>query len=94
MFASQTLLVVDTRVMAGSHVELYGAVGPSDGPYMVQLDGGSSTMLNASRTRSSPQMVLYQASGLNSGNHTMRITNSPFTGQALNIDYAVFGQSS
>ena len=93
MFVSQALLVVDTGIVAGSHVEIYGVVGPSDGPYMVQLDGGSLTMLNASRTRSSPEMVLYQTSGLNSGNHTVRITNSPFTGQTLNVDYAVVGQS-
>ena len=68
-------------------------VGPSCGLYMVQLDDGPPTTLNASRSRFSPQEVLYQHSDLGPGNHTMKITNGPFSGQTLGIDYAVFGQS-
>jgi hypothetical protein len=68
-------------------------VGPSCGLYMVQLDGSSPVTFNASRTRFSPQEILYQDSELSPGNHTMRITNAPFSGQTLGIDYAVVGQS-
>lgn len=68
-------------------------VGPTGGLYMVQLDNGPPVTLNASRTRFSPREVLYQDSELSPGNHTMKVTNSPFSGQTLSIDYAVVGQS-
>jgi len=74
----------------GSHVELYGMVGPSGGSYTVQLDNGPSRSFNASRDKLSPQTILYQNTGLSPGEHTVRITNSPFSGQSLGIDYAVF----
>jgi hypothetical protein len=70
-------------------VELYGVVGPSAGLYAVQLDNGLSRTFNSSRERFSPQVVLYQESGLSPGKHTMKIMNTPFSGQTLSIDYAV-----
>lgn len=75
-------------------MELYGAVGPSSGAFTVQLDNGPSMILNATRQRFSPRMVLYQTSGLDLGKHTMRITNAPFSGQTLSIDYAVIWRPS
>ena len=72
----------------GTHVELYGAISPSSGPLTVQMDGGLSKTFNATGSKFTPQMVLYQESGLGPGTHTMRVTNSPFSGQTLTIDYA------
>lgn len=65
-------------------------VGPSGGSYTVQLDNGLSRTLNASRDKSSPRTLLYQDTGLGLGGHIMKITNAPFSGQTLSIDYAVF----
>jgi len=70
-------------------VELFGTVGPSCGPYTVQLDNGPSRTFNASRDKLSPRTILYEGTGLSPGEHTMRITNTPFSGQNLGIDYAV-----
>jgi hypothetical protein len=77
--------------VTGSHVELYGAVGPFGGLFTVQLDGQGKT-LNATRTKFVPQTVLYRQSGLSPGNHTLRVINAPFSGQTLSIDYATIGQ--
>lgn len=85
--------MVDDGGVTGSHVELYGVVGPFGGPFTVQIDGGPEKTLNASRTKFTPQMVLYQQSGLGSGNHTMKIMNAPFSGQTLSIDYVTVVQS-
>ena len=38
-------------------------------------------------------MVFYHQSGLGSGNHTMRVTNTSFLGQTLNVDYVAVVQS-
>lgn len=69
-------------------------VGTSGGPFTVQLDGVLSKTLNASWDKPCPQMVLYHASGLDPGQHTMRVINSPFLGQTLGVDYAVVWMSS
>jgi len=75
-------------------VELYGAVGPSGGLYTVQLDNGVSRTFNASRGKFSPRTLLYQDSWPTPGNHILRISNSPFSGQTLGIDYAVAWEPS
>jgi len=75
-------------------VELYGVVGSSSGPYTAQLDDGPSRTFDAKRDVSSLQTILYQDSGLSTGSHTVRITNAPFSGQTLSIDYAVVWGSS
>ena len=82
-------LVVDTRTAIGSHVEFYGVVGPSAGRYTVQLDDGPSETYDASRDKFAPRMVLYQDSGLGPGEHTLRVANTPFSGQTLSVDYAI-----
>lgn len=48
--------------------------------------------LNAYRSLFNTQMVLYQASGLGPGNHTVKITNDITAGQTLGIDYAIVGR--
>jgi hypothetical protein len=83
--------VVKTGATTGSHIELYGVVGPFAGLFTVQLDDNPPKTLNATRTKFTPQTILYQDSGLSEGTHTMMITNSPFlfSGQTLSIDYAI-----
>ena len=92
-FVVQNFPVVDSRTEVGSYVQLYGPVGPSYGLFTVQLDGGPPRTLNASRSKFTPRMVLYQESGLNPENHTLRVTNSPSSGRTLSSDYAIVGQS-
>ena len=78
--------------MIGSQVVLCGPVGPSAGPFTVLLDDNLPKTLNATRSKFTPRMVLYQDSGLSQGAHTMMIMNSPFSGQTLSIDYALVEQ--
>ena len=79
------MLVFET----GSNVQLYGIIGPSNGPFTVQLDDRSPRVLNSTREKTTSQVVLYQESGLSPGMHTVRLTNAPLSGQTLNVDYAV-----
>ena len=69
-------------------------VGPSGGPYTIQLDNGLSRTFNASSDKFSPQTILYEDTGLSPGKHIVRITNTPFSGQNLSIDYAIVRGSS
>jgi len=78
-----------TYTFEGTHVELYGTVGPDNGAYTVQVDDGDSTVLNGTKESLVTQTLLYQGTGLAQGKHTLRISNSPFSGQTLGIDYAV-----
>lgn len=71
-------------------MSVFGAVGPSQGPYSVQVDGGSVTNYTALSTGFQAQSLLYLADGLSDGQHTVRIANAPSkAGQALSIDYAI-----
>lgn len=74
---------------AGSHVEIYGSVGPAQGIYTVQVDNGNPVTFNGTRTNLVPQTLLYQNNSFAPGKHTVKISNSPFTGQTLRIDYAI-----
>ena len=69
--------MADTRIAIGTHVELYGAVGPSAGVYRIILDSLVIETFNASRSRFSPHTLLYVASGLIPGTHTVGLSNSP-----------------
>ena len=75
-------------------MEIYGAVGPRNGAYMVQIDDGESTAFNGTKNNLIPQTLLYQGNSLAPGKHTVKISNSPFVGQTLSIDYAVIHTSS
>ena len=76
-------------------MEIYGAVGPRSGDYTVQVDGGDSFTFNGTKSALVPQTLLYQDNDLGSGTHAVKISNSPFTGQTLSIDYAIaYGPSS
>ncbi|EIW74813.1 hypothetical protein CONPUDRAFT_169763 [Coniophora puteana RWD-64-598 SS2] len=70
----------------GDVIDLYGTVGPSNGQYSVQLDGGSIQHFNATKPLPQYQMVIYHESNLGSGNHQLVVTN--MDPMELSIDYA------
>ena len=79
----------------GSHVEIYGAVGPNSGAYTVQVDGGTPAAFNGTKNSLHTQTLLYQYNEVVSGTHTVNISNTPFAGQTLSIDYAIiYGNST
>ena len=73
----------------GAHVEIYGAVGPSLGAYTVQVDDGTPVSFNATNIDLIPQTLLFQDNSFAPGTHTVKISNSPFAGQSLSIDFAI-----
>lgn len=75
-------------------MEIYGTVGPSNGVYTVQIDNGGSVTFNGTKSSLVPQTLLYQNNSLALGRHTVNISNTPFAGQTLSIDYAVVYSSS
>jgi hypothetical protein len=78
----------------GSAVQIYGTVGPSNGVYTVQLDGGNPSSFNASNRYPYMQVMLYEANNLVEGPHSVKLTNQPaVAGQKLNIDYASIRQA-
>ena len=78
----------------GTHVEIYGAVGPDNGAYTVQVDNGTSVGFNGTKNTLYTQVLLYQEGGLVPGTHTVNISNAPFAGQTFCIDYAVIYSNS
>ncbi|KAH0827744.1 hypothetical protein J3R83DRAFT_3339 [Lanmaoa asiatica] len=71
-------------------VTLFGTSGPSNGPYSVQLDGGSDVKYNATNAYPTNYGVtIYHADNLGLGAHQIVLTNLPgASGQYLTIDYA------
>lgn len=76
--------------LSGEVVSLYGTSGPSNGPYLAQLDGGQAIQYNASHAYPTNYgVMIYHADNLGSGTHQLLLTNLPgVTGQSLTIDYA------
>jgi len=70
-------------------VEIYGTVGPNNGAYSVQIDNGIPVVFNGTKSIFHPQILLYQNNSLVPGPHAVKISNTPFAGQTLGIDYAV-----
>ncbi|KAH7888794.1 hypothetical protein F5I97DRAFT_1935252 [Phlebopus sp. FC_14] len=76
-------------------ITLFGATGPSNGPYSVQLDEGQAIKYNATTFTPLYGVTLFHADNLGSGQHEITVTNLPDTnGQSLSIDYAVLLSSS
>ncbi|KAG6844326.1 hypothetical protein H0H87_007732 [Tephrocybe sp. NHM501043] len=70
----------------GDAVSLYGTIGPSNGPYTIQLDNQVPKAYVATATTYATQSLLFYGSNLGAGNHTLVVSN---TGNALlEIDYA------
>ncbi|KAH7913448.1 hypothetical protein BJ138DRAFT_1146014 [Hygrophoropsis aurantiaca] len=78
-----------TYSFTGDSVALYGTVGPENGPYAVQLDGGEAMAFNGTQFMLYTQTMIYYADNLGPGSHQLMVTNLPEqSGQYLNIDYA------
>ncbi|KAG8807719.1 hypothetical protein FRC17_004295, partial [Serendipita sp. 399] len=78
-----------TYTFNGSAVSIFGVIGPSQGPYTVQLDSNPQENYTAASTIQLNQQLLYRATGLSDGVHTVRLSNAPAkAGQALTIDFA------
>jgi hypothetical protein len=58
--------------------------------YSVSLDGASADIFNGSQIATRPEQLLYLASGLQKGQHTITIVN--MDGRYMDIDYAIISQ--
>jgi hypothetical protein len=89
----------------GNGVQLYGAISSNHGLYSVSLDGGTATQYNGTAITFRPQMLLvstdhfcpacayalqYLASGLETGMHTVVVSNIGAT--YTDLDYAIVSQ--
>ncbi|KAG8908427.1 hypothetical protein FRB99_006632 [Tulasnella sp. 403] len=77
----------------GDAIAVVGGIGPDHGSYNVSIDGIPRGQYSASWSNAHPSQLLYTASGLGRGNHTLKIMNAPVsTGSVLDLDYIqVFG---
>ncbi|KAJ7468225.1 hypothetical protein B0H11DRAFT_2305774 [Mycena galericulata] len=75
---------------SGDTVSVYGAVGPTLGPYSIKMDGQSMGTFNATRQNYGAQIPLWHADNLGAGDHTLELINQPTsTGQGLAVDFAL-----
>ncbi|KAF8160606.1 hypothetical protein B0H34DRAFT_806139 [Crassisporium funariophilum] len=74
----------------GDSVAVYGPVGPNGAPYSVQLDGGASANYSSNKVLYRPQTMLFQASQLGGGKHTVKLRSEAWNNSALTlaVDYA------
>ncbi|KAJ7188301.1 hypothetical protein C8R46DRAFT_1242606, partial [Mycena filopes] len=73
----------------GDGVSLYGPVGPAGSPFSVSVDGGNPTGYTANKQFFHPQVLLYAATNLGAGQHTVKVAYEPKQpGQIFAIDYA------
>lgn len=63
-----------TYTFTGSAVSIFGTLGPSQGPYQVQLDGGAAQNFTATNTAFHAQSLLYRADNLDNSQHTGKNT--------------------
>ena len=79
-----------TYNFTGDAVSLYGAIGPSAGPYLVSIDGKPALRYNASKPTYRTQIPLFEANNLGLGKHSVKLMNAPDSfGNSLSLDYAV-----
>ncbi|KAJ7482211.1 hypothetical protein B0H11DRAFT_1862898 [Mycena galericulata] len=77
------------KLPQGDYIAVFGPVGPTISRYTVSVDGVTSGTFNATKENYTPQVALYQASGLGSGQHTVELTSEPaVAGQFFAVDYA------
>ena len=69
---------------------LYGPVGPSGAPFSVKLDNNAAKDFSSYKQFYRPQMILFQASNLGGGQHTVKLTSEAWSNSSLSlaIDYA------
>ncbi|EPQ55630.1 hypothetical protein GLOTRDRAFT_93227 [Gloeophyllum trabeum ATCC 11539] len=82
----------DARLV-GDSVQIYGALGPEMGSYMVSLDGVVSALYDAEQAEFYANTMLYAASALPSSRHDVTLTNvgDSLNTSCLSIDYAIAG---
>lgn len=70
-------------------MSIYGTARPDNGPYTVQLDGGSISTYNATKYDNTTEALIYYADNLGPGPHSVKIVNQPaLTGEVLSINFA------
>jgi hypothetical protein len=73
----------------GPSVSLFGPIGPSYSPYTVQIDDGTIVNYSAKNDNFIPQVMLFYADNLSSGQHTVKVSYQPSQdGQLFAVDYA------
>lgn len=73
----------------GDFIAVFGPIGPTISRYTVSVDGVNSGTFNATKESYTPQVALYQASGLGAGQHTIELISQPaVAGQFFAVDYA------
>ncbi|KJA20057.1 hypothetical protein HYPSUDRAFT_43686 [Hypholoma sublateritium FD-334 SS-4] len=74
----------------GDAIALYGPVGPTGSPYSVQLDSSTPSNYSAYKSVYRAQQMLFQASNLGGGQHSVRVQSQAPDNSALSlgIDYA------
>ncbi|KAK0455441.1 uncharacterized protein EV420DRAFT_1272379 [Desarmillaria tabescens] len=78
-----------TYNFSGEGVSLYGPVGPNYAAFSAQLDDGPLVTSTAIRANFVPQVLLYHADGLGSGQHALKVTMQPSDdAQELAVDFA------
>lgn len=78
-----------TYTFKGEGVSLYGPVGPVGSPFAVSVDGGLPVSFTANKQFYQPQVLLYTATNLGPGNHSVKVSYQPSQpGQIFAIDYA------
>ncbi|KAF7345076.1 hypothetical protein MVEN_01671100 [Mycena venus] len=84
-----------TISFSGGFISVFGPVGPTIARYSVVLDGVNVGTFNATKQAYTPQVALYQATGLGAGQHTLQLVSQPAVGgQILAIDYVQVSPNS
>ncbi|KAH8827747.1 hypothetical protein DL96DRAFT_1115101 [Flagelloscypha sp. PMI_526] len=81
-----------TLPFSGNSIRVYGGTGRNHGPYSVTLDGGQAQVYNGSTPSDvvyRGQQLLYLASNLPAGNHSLTLSNLGPQGSYVDIDYYV-----
>ena len=85
-----------TFTFTGNAIQWIGSYAPSHGNATVSLDGGAGTTVDTYEAVANPEQVLYSATGLSQGTHTLTITvagtkDSGSSGYVVSIDALIVG---
>ncbi|WWC64615.1 uncharacterized protein I303_107226 [Kwoniella dejecticola CBS 10117] len=78
----------------GSSIQVYGGVNNDHGDYTISLDGAEQQVFNAHNWQMVYQVTMFTASGLEDGEHTIKMTNQGASpDNVLGFDYAMVNSS-
>jgi hypothetical protein len=77
-----------TFTFTGEAVSIFGPKTSNGASYIVQLDGGTSQTFSAAYQSFLSQTLLFHASLLGQGKHTIKMSHSSTSGQVFALDYA------